>query len=213
MLFRKTLHLKFAPGAQGRFRGIAAGFSATPDRHGDVIVPGAFNATLEAWRARGARIPVLWQHDQSEPIGAIHEAAETSEGLEVEGQLAAGVGNAERAMKLLETGAMSMSIGFEIPPDSARLRGDGVRELRAISLVEISLVSVPADPFAVVRQVKSDIRSFEAAARDVLGLSSREAKRLAAGGYAALVRDESPEPHNDALAINAALLRIANLKV
>lgn len=189
----KPLSFKFAAGQQGRFTGIAASFGPDPDRQGDVIIPGAFRDSLAAWEARGARIPVLWGHDPAEPIGAVLSAAETPDGLAIEGHLAEGVGNAERAMRLLTTGGLHMSIGFSIPPGGARLRDDGIRELLVIDLAEISLVAIPADPRAVVRAVKSDIRSFEAAARDVLGLSSREAKRLAAHGFAAMVREESPE--------------------
>lgn len=211
----KPLHCKFATGQQGRFVGIAASFGPEPDRHGDVIVRGAFAATLAAWEARGARIPLLWNHDPSEPVGAVQSATEGASGLEIDGQLAEGVGNAERAMRLLTVGGLHLSIGFDIAPGGARMRADGVRELLAIDLAEISLVPVPADPRAVVRQVKNDIRSFEAAARDVLGLSGREAKRLAAGGFAALVRDDQGEPEQNphAQAIEAALHRICNMRI
>lgn len=206
MHFCKPIEFKFAAGKQGRFRGIAASFGPTPDRQGDIILPGAFAQTLRDWNDRGANIPLLWDHQTAEPIGAVQSAQETADGLEVEGLLAEGIGNAERAMRLLSTGALSMSVGFTIASGGARLRHDGVREIAAIDLAEISLVSVPADPRAVVREVKRDIRSFETAVRDALGLSSREAKRLAAGGFAAMVRDEPPEP--DTAAIDAALSRI-----
>jgi len=209
----KPLTFKFADGQQGRFRGIAASFGPDPDRQGDVIQPGAFGDTLAAWEARGALIPILWQHDQAEPIGAVVSATETPEGLEIQGQLAPGIGNAERAMRLLQTGGLHMSIGFTIPAGGARLRGDGVRELIAVDLIEVSLVSIPADPRAVVREVKASPRSFEAVARDVLGLSAREAKRLAASGWTGLARDEPAEADPNAQAIEAALSRIANARI
>ena len=216
----KPLSFKFAAGSQGRFTGIASSFSTTPDRQGDIVRPGAYRATLAAWEARGARLPLLWNHDPAEPIGAVLSARETPEGLEVEGQLAQGVGNAERAFRLLETGGLSMSIGFTIPVAGARLRDDGIRELIAVDLAEISLVAIPADPRAVVRAIKSSPRDFETAAREALGLSAREAKRLTAGGYAALVRDEPADDAEqlrkaaeaDAERITHLLNRIANFK-
>jgi HK97 family phage prohead protease len=211
-MFAKIIHTKFATGTAGRFTGIAASFSSTPDRQGDIIVPGAFAATLSQWDARGGRIPVLLNHDHGQPIGALVSARETPAGLEVEGQLAAEVEGAERAMRLLETGALSMSIGYAIPQGGARLRADGVRELVVVDLAEVSLVAIPADPRAVVRQAKASIRDFEAAVRDALFLTKSEARRLAAVGYPALVRDAQPE-HAETLdpRIVAALNRFASL--
>jgi hypothetical protein len=58
-------------------------------------------------------------------------------------------------------------------------------------------VTFPANTTAQILHVKSrlgqnrpeDIRSFEAALRDALGFSAREAKRLAAAGWSAMSRD------------------------
>ncbi|AYN97235.1 hypothetical protein EAW52_10985 [Pseudomonas sp. LTJR-52] len=71
----------------------------------------------------------------------------------------------------------------------------GTRYFRAVELLEVSLVSVPANPAATIRQVKAfkdcqNIRDFESAVREALGLSAKQAKVLAARGWPALHRDE-----------------------
>ena len=195
--------------AEGRFTGLAATFGPLPDRQGDVIAPGAFKATLAAFKANGGRLPLLWNHDSSEPVGAILKAQETDEGLEVEAVLALETSSGKRAFNLLKTGGLSMSIGFTIPEGTADQQGTK-RVLREVDLYEVSLVAVPANPGATIRSVKSLFptpRDLERAARDALGLSAREAKRLAAGGYSALVKADPDDLDEDATSDLAARLQ------
>lgn len=51
----------------GRFAGIASAVGVL-DHHGDVIEAGAFDATLAT---KGGTLPLLWQHDMTNPIGVI----------------------------------------------------------------------------------------------------------------------------------------------
>lgn len=188
------LVIKRAAG-QGRFTALASTFEL--DRQGDRIEPGAFARTLTALEKRGGRIPLLWNHDPGEPIGSIEAARETPDGLEVEGVIALATDQGERAYELLKTGALSLSIGFRIARGGSSVE-DGVRVIHDIDLAEVSVVSVPANAGAVVHNVKSlypTPRDLERAARDQLGLSGREAKRLLAGGWTALTREEEPEVH------------------
>lgn len=185
---------------EGTFKGLASTWQL--DRQGDVIERGAFLKSLEAWASRGARVPILWQHDHSEPIGAIRKALETDEGLDVEGELVLALSNAKRAHALAKSGALGMSIGFTIPEGGAETRS-GVRFIKEIDLAEISLVSVPANPGAVVREVKSardcsTVREYEALVRDALGLSARDAKAVAAKSWPVLHRDGDGQRREDA---------------
>jgi HK97 family phage prohead protease len=176
-------------GPAGWFSGIAS--TSEIDRQGDVVQPDAFDETLRQFASRGARIPLLWQHDQTQPIGAIVSAVALPEGLSVEGQIALESERGREAYALAKTGGLSLSIGCSV----TRHRYDGdVRVIEAIDLHEISVVSVPANPGAVITNVKSlTPRDLERALRDRLGLSSRDAKRFMSGGYSALV-DETPDP-------------------
>ena len=195
----------------GTFKGLASTWEL--DRHGDVIETGAFAKTLADWQKRGARIPILWAHQHDEPVGAIVTATETAEGLEIEGQLALDVGNAKRAYSLAKTGALAMSIGFTVPEGGADIRS-GVRFIKQIDLAEISLVAIPANPGAVVREVKSardctTIREFENLARDALGLSAREAKKVAAASWPELHRDGAKQPRDVAPKYDVTAIRKA----
>lgn len=218
---RKTytlpLSVRFAgPEAEGEFSGIAA--TLQTDRHGTRFAPGAFAASLAEWRARGALPPLLWNHDTDEPIGALLSAQETETGLEVTGRLALGTANGRRAHELLKTGpgALGLSVGFiEVETDYS----GPVPIFREVDWMELSLVATPSQAGAVVTQVRAADRfttrkEFEHAARQALGLSANEAKRLAAGGWAALARNEpSDEPDPNATALAAALSRITNTRI
>ena len=43
------------------------------DQGGDVVLAGAYAASLTALAARGGRVKMLWQHDPAQPIGVWDE--------------------------------------------------------------------------------------------------------------------------------------------
>lgn len=211
------LSLRFAgPEAEGEFSGIAA--TLQTDRHGTRFARGAFAASLADWRARGAHPPVLWGHDAAEPIGVLVAAQETDAGLEVTGRLALGTANGRRAHELLKTGpgALGLSVGFR--PITTDDTGT-VPIFHEVDLLEVSLVATPSQAGAVVTQVRAadrftTRREFEHAARHALELSASEAKRLAAGGWGALTRNEpNDEPDDRATALAAALDLISKTRI
>jgi uncharacterized protein len=68
----------------GVFTGYASLFGRR-DGQGDIMMPGAFAASL---RKRGERnIRMLFQHDPGEPVGKWSEIRETAKGLYVRGVL------------------------------------------------------------------------------------------------------------------------------
>ncbi|MBK6728580.1 MAG: HK97 family phage prohead protease [Xanthomonadales bacterium] len=210
--------LKLAkPDAAGEFSGIAATWAV--DRDGEAFRRGAFAESLASWRKRGSLPPLLWQHDPAEPIGVLIDAQETAAGLEVVGRIALGTDSGRRAHALLQAGpgALALSPGFVVLDMD---HGARVPTFTRIDWAELSLVSVPAQAGAIVTAVKSmaerfsSRKDFEHAARDALHLSANEAKRLAAGGWAALTRDESEAAEHAPLSatVKAALSRIANAR-
>lgn len=68
----------------GHFSGYASVFGV-PDLGRDVVVPGAFAASLARRGAAGVRL--LFQHDPAEPIGRWLSLREDARGLFAEGQL------------------------------------------------------------------------------------------------------------------------------
>ena len=134
--------------------GYAAAFGNI-DQVGDIIHPGAFKQTITD---RGNKIKFLWQHDPSEPIGRILSIAEDKNGL----QFKAAISDTSRgrdALALLKDGAIGeMSIGYDTVKGgmdyTKSAAGETVRNLRALKLWEISLVTFPANESAVVTGVK-----------------------------------------------------------
>ena len=136
----------------GVFEGYASMFGAI-DLGGDVVERGAFRDTLDKRGAAGVKM--LWQHNQSEPIGTWLSMTEDSRGLRVRGKLDLAVARAREALALLKSGALDgLSIGFRTEK-SAKNPSTGVRLLQKIDLWEISLVTFPMAPRARVTSVKT----------------------------------------------------------
>lgn len=189
--------------AERQFRGLASTFSRTPDRQGDRVAPGAFAKTIAAWKARGQNPPLLWDHMDGAVIGAVLSLKETAEGLEVVGELVGDDALADKARELLLLDTLSLSIGALVPVGTAELYDDGTRVLHQLDLLEVSIVAIPADAGAVIREAKSyrTPRELQDALRNELGFSKRQAEALIKGGWKALQPGESaPAPSPDVLA-------------
>lgn len=141
----------------GSFAGLGSVFGNV-DSDNDVIERGAFKASLEQHAAAGSWPALLWQHDTAQPIGEWESIQETERGLEVAGQLWVNGDPpddlAHRAWRYLRAkGRRGLSIGFRIR-QQRRDRTRGVRIIEAVELVEISIVTEPANPAARVDTVK-----------------------------------------------------------
>lgn len=142
-------------GETGCFEGYAAVFNVT-DNVNDKILPGAFHKTLETARQQNRLPPLLWQHDPAEPIGVWRELQEDAHGLYVKGELfVSDIPRAREAYKLLRENVVTgLSIGYRTNEES-RDGESGARLLSSVELVEISMVTFPANDFARVRQTKA----------------------------------------------------------
>jgi HK97 family phage prohead protease len=135
----------------GAIEGYASLFGEV-DQSRDMVMPGAFTASL---RQRGVRrVPMLFQHDPSEPIGVWLELREDSLGLYARGRLIPEVVRARELLALLKAGAADgLSIGFRTVKGRVDPR-TRIRKLEAIDLWEISIVTFPLLAGARVRTVK-----------------------------------------------------------
>ena len=129
-----------------RFAGYAAIFGR-PDRGGDVVKAGAFAGTL----ARGAAVPLLWQHDPARPIGRVEYLREDRRGLRVIGRLSAGAAGRQAAALLGNGAVKGLSFGYRVRASE----GEGPRLLSELELVEVSLVTRPMQPQARVHMVEA----------------------------------------------------------
>lgn len=117
-----------------RFAGYAALFGKR-DAGRDVIRPGAFASTLAQ---RDGRIPLLWQHRADMRIGWIEQASEDSRGLRV----VASIDNAEGAAAAALRGGQVTGLSFGYRARQFTRDANG-RELSAVDLIEVSLVTHP----------------------------------------------------------------------
>jgi HK97 family phage prohead protease len=98
---------------------------------------------------------LLWQHDETQPIGVWTDFAEDDKGLYLKGRLATDVTKGQEAYSLLKMGAITgMSIGF-VSKQWAYEKDTDIRTLTEIELWEVSLVTFPANSKARITQVKS----------------------------------------------------------
>lgn len=197
-----TNHLSIAPATMldvkatsaGRIEGYASTFGGAPDRHNEIVLPGAFAATVE--RAKAGELPVmLWSHAQESPVGRWDAIREDAKGLHVTGQLNLNTDRGREAYEHVKAGdAGGLSIGFTVTDGGREYAGDGVWHLKAIDVLEISIVAIPANPLARIAAVKS--LESKAEAVDLLraaGLSRKAAARFAAGGWPALAGEDHHE--------------------
>lgn len=188
-------------GAEGHFTGYGSTFGNV-DSDADIIAPGAFSKSLADLRSNGQMPAMLFGHDRNRPIGDYLEAKEDNHGLWLEGQLwvdgAHPVADSLTARRMMKgPGGAGLSIGFWVRKDEY----DATREIRTITdakLVEVSVVTFPANELARTSGVKGDNefqsilreifsmidtpRDFERFLRDA-GCTREQAKAIAAVGW------------------------------
>lgn len=122
------------------------------DSYGDVIEKGAFSKTL---LERVGRIAFCYQHDIWRPIGKIDEILEDDRGLKLTVVLSASEKDIQTKVK--EGILKEMSIGYRTMESKAEVReGKDINLLTEIKLIEVSLVTVAANPLAIVESMKTD---------------------------------------------------------
>lgn len=199
----------------GTVTGYASLFGAI-DQARDMVVRGAFADTL---RLRGPRrVPMLFQHDPSEPVGVWLELREDHRGLYARGRLIPEVARGRELLSLLRAGAIDgLSIGFRTVKARKEAAG-GVRRILEADLWEISVVTFPMLPGARVERVKGfgarqalpTIREFERWLTRDAGLTRGDARAVITRGFASLMRERDAAP-NDPSALARKIRRAASL--
>lgn len=211
MNFTAPLILRRAPTPEtGFFAGLASTWNV--DRHGEKMAPGAFQKTLQAFNAGKQRIAVLHHHDPKQPIGAITSAAETAEGLAVEGSIILGAPVADRDHQLLLAGAAGLSVGFAANDADVQRDAQGINTYRSVDLMEVSVVGVPSNRESIALTVRELASSSPADLERILreGDLPPMPRRLAAHLTRAILgalndEDESELDPGQLAALNGAL--------
>jgi HK97 family phage prohead protease len=155
-----------AADTRGLFEGHGSVFN-TLDSYRDIIVPTAFDRTLGEWRGKNQLPTMYMQHEQANPFlsarpaGLWRNVETDSKGLAVRGQLIAldtEFGKLNYA-QMRDGGMRGLSIAFSTPEDGAELKkgsdGKRFRELKDLDLYSIDIVAEPANPSALVSQLKA----------------------------------------------------------
>ena len=140
---------------------IITGIASTPstDRDDDVLEPMGAEFALP--------IPLLWQHNHNQPIGEVTDAKVTEKGIEItakiakideDGKLKARI---DEAWQSIKSGLVKcLSVGFKIKEYSYFESSWGLH-VKAWEWYELSVVTVPANPDAMITSVKSIKQAFE----------------------------------------------------
>jgi len=200
------------------FEGYGAVFGNV-DAYGDVIDPGAFASYLaDAQSGKQAWPAMLLQHggwgmtaEDLMPAGVWTDLAEDGKGLKSAGTLAdiPKARDAYTLMKMAPRPAIDgLSIGYYAREWAERSKPeDPRRRIKRIDLVEISLVTFPANGKARVQGIKSigeTEREIEGWLMRDAGLSRREARIAINQGFKALIGTQDAAGELDEL---AALIR------
>lgn len=205
---------------EGTLTGYGSKFGLT-DSYNEQIKKGAFRESLREWKKRKKPIPMLWQHNGAEPIGAWTEFSEDDTGLLLKGKLIMELPRAKEALALIKADVVTgLSIGYmEIDADPWwDPTREGPRVIRKVDLRETSVVTFPALREAQLDAVKQRIasgerlslREFEAFLRRELHVSRQDAEEIATGGYKSWhTREAGPdaikEGHRESREVTAAL--------
>jgi HK97 family phage prohead protease len=142
---------------EGKFAGYASVFGNV-DSYNEIVAPGAFADSLSDLAAKKRGLPTLWQHRTGEPIGNwdMSSLREDDAGLYGIGQLwldeSPYARIAHRGMKA--NAITGLSIGYYVR-DSSMDQKTGIRTLKKLDLVEISIVTNPANDAARVDSIKA----------------------------------------------------------
>jgi hypothetical protein len=224
--FYSPVEVKFADdgGATGTFEGYGAVFGNL-DSYGDVIQKAAFKDTLKEWKKAKRLPPMLVQHggwmmtDQDAlPVGKWMEMEEDDHGLKVKGRLInLDTESGKRIYGAMREGVLDgMSIGYRAKEFAVGTKPEEPRRtLKKIDLVELSVVTFPANGAARVSQVKSadelkvEIKKLADLAdflREVGGLSKSAAEAVCSN-FLAKSHQGEPETEEAFTAAAAAFLK------
>jgi uncharacterized protein len=206
--------------APGYFKGYGATFS-NKDLGDDIILPGAFDTTVEE-HTKGDTVPAMfYEHNREEPIGDYLSMSVDKKGLLVEGQLWVGQGipRADQAYKMLQSKTgKGLSIGYSHITPPIFTEKNKARQLTSLRVHEISPTGMPMNPKAKIITMKSileekkilTVRDAEDFLRDAGGMSASDAKSFIAALKSGLTA-EWDAAQKRAQDLDAALANIRRL--
>jgi HK97 family phage major capsid protein/HK97 family phage prohead protease len=157
-------------------RGVAT--TPSPDRMGDVVEPLGVSFKNP--------MPLLWQHNHSQPVGTVKFDKPTKDGITFEASIAiideSGIlkDRVDEAWQSVKAGLVrAVSIGFR-SLEHAVMKDGGWRFIKS-EVLELSLVTIPANADATITAIKSiDTEIRAASGQSISGETRRDPGKTAA---------------------------------
>jgi HK97 family phage major capsid protein/HK97 family phage prohead protease len=177
---------------------IVRGTATTPttDRVGDIIEPLGVEFKNP--------MPLLWQHKHDKPVGQVNFKKPTKNGIDFEARISKSEGlqsatlrdRLDEAWESVKLGLVpAVSIGFRAKEFSFMKETDGIH-FQETEVMELSLVTIPANMEAVIHEIKSIMGEFrppiEPTKNLIAVMKSIDAPLLAASGLEASERPQRP---------------------
>lgn len=154
---------------EGQFEAYASVFG-NKDSYGDVVIPGAFAESLKNWDDSGAKIPLLFGHNMSDPdfnLGHVEDAKEDDHGLLTLNQLDLENPKSQQTYRLIKGRRINqMSFAYDVleggwaerqkAGSTSDTDTEEYFELRKLKLYEVSVVPIGANQ-------ETEITAFKAA--------------------------------------------------
>lgn len=192
----------------GKISGYGSVFGVL-DSYDDIVENGSFSDSL------GDYMPKMLLQHRWEDIGGVWKVArEDQKGLYLEGEINLDVQKAREYYSLIKQGAIDgLSIGY-VTEDYERDQ-KGVRHIKKVKLMEVSIVTFPANVEAFIREVRSRSeiempkteREFENFLREA-GYGRSQAKAIVAKGFKGYLNMQREADTDDD--VKAALQQLAS---
>lgn len=159
MIKTVTKPIYFKEADNGKISGYFATFDHDKaDKAGDVIRKGAFKGTIERRKKSGHEFPFCFNHDFNIIIGKVIDIGENNKGA----YFTAEFFETEKAQEIRyivkKNVLFQFSFAYDII-DQGKVRltdGSTANELRELELLEISIVLSPANPRAIITDIKAE---------------------------------------------------------
>jgi Escherichia/Staphylococcus phage prohead protease len=145
----------------GTFKGYLATWDV--DLENERFAKGAFTKSIFAYVASGMNPAILWQHDMNERrerqwdtrtvVGRVTKMQEDDRGLLIEGRLDLKSEEGAAVRELMRLGSVSLSVGF-VPHHW--VMDEGVKTFTEAEILEATVTPRPAQPNAVILEVKDE---------------------------------------------------------
>ena len=152
----------------GELEGYFSTFDVHADAVGDCVAPGAFKRTISEWEKSGKYPPLVWNHDMENPdniIGRVDSIEEDEHGPLMKAHFF-DTPTAQHVRNLIkEETVFQFSFAYlvdkERKPNASEKTTDGniKNVLEEVTLLEVTVTPTPANPLAMVTDVKSGRRN------------------------------------------------------